>query len=64
MCAGVIWHAKGRGSVLASQSVNGFVFVTRSATERSCVNDHVPVYEASRGVNARVHFRVLELKVK
>ena len=58
MCVGAIWHGKGRESVLASQSVNGFVFATRRysfATERSCVNDRVPVC---------VHLRVLELKVK
>ena len=51
----------------ASQSVNGFAFVTRRcsfATERLCVNGLVPVYEASRGVNARVHFRVFEPKEK
>ncbi len=66
MCAGVIWHAKERGSVRASQSVNDLVFVTRRcffATERPCVNARVPGYEASRG-DARVRFRVLELKEK
>jgi hypothetical protein len=57
----------GRGNVRASQSVNDFVFVTRRCsfvTERSCVNDRLPVYEANRGVDAWVHFRVLELEVK
>lgn len=63
MCAVVIWHAKEKGNARASQYVNDLTRRCSFACEKLCVSVRV-LYDGSRGLDARVRFHVLELKVK